>query len=305
VSAPLVVNTKDGACWARHTVTEGGIALYALADVCKCPEFVMATLAELTVRGIVGSADALPVPVGPEPPVDADRAKAPWGRGKDGRPLLPMGAHWTDVPELVDRHLAGIQARVDQAQPGSWFVSPTAVAPGTVCTQYEGYTRTVGRFTNVLPADLELVLHAHSDLRWCLDLVAKLRARVAELEVAQKPSESYPPALPWARLMDHEDLADFLDELAASAITHAAVEEALGEVEATCGRWQAIAEAQHAHNIAPGPDAESDGITRRIAPVQALREDEPAMGGREEWCTGCNTDHAPDECGYRPKAGDA
>jgi len=64
---PLVVNTKDGACWTRRTVTESGLALYALADVCKCPEFVMVTLAELAERGIVGSSDALPMPVGPEP----------------------------------------------------------------------------------------------------------------------------------------------------------------------------------------------------------------------------------------------
>lgn len=68
MSAPLVVNTKDGACWTRRTVTEGGVALYALAGVCQCPEFVMATLAELAERGIVGSADALPVPVGPQMP---------------------------------------------------------------------------------------------------------------------------------------------------------------------------------------------------------------------------------------------
>jgi hypothetical protein len=66
-SAPLVVNTRDGACWTRRTVTEGGIALYALADVCKCPEFVMVTLAELAERGIVGAADVLPVPIRPEP----------------------------------------------------------------------------------------------------------------------------------------------------------------------------------------------------------------------------------------------
>ncbi|MFJ3021427.1 hypothetical protein ACIPH4_10810 [Streptomyces tendae] len=65
MSAPLVVNTRDGACWTRRTVTEGGIALYALADVCQCPEFVMATLPELAERGIVGSADGLPMPVGP------------------------------------------------------------------------------------------------------------------------------------------------------------------------------------------------------------------------------------------------
>ncbi|GGQ83379.1 hypothetical protein [Streptomyces flaveolus] len=117
-----------------------------------------------------------------------DCAQAPWGRGEDGRPLLPMGAHWTDVPELVDRKVANIQGRVDQAQPGNWFASPTAEAPDTVCTQHDGYTRTVGRFTNVLPGDLELVLHAHQDLAWCLSLIAKLRARVAELE-AEQPAD--------------------------------------------------------------------------------------------------------------------
>lgn len=121
-----------------------------------------------------------------ESPVEADRAKAPWGRGEDGRPILPMGAHWTDIPELVDQTLADIQARVDQAQPGNWYVSPTAEAPDTVCTRYDGYTRTVGRFTNALPGDVGLVLHAHSDLRWCLDMIAKLQGRVAELEAQRE-----------------------------------------------------------------------------------------------------------------------
>jgi hypothetical protein len=96
-----------------------------------------------------------------------------------------MGAHWTDIPELVDREVASIRARVDQAQPGNWYVDPateTWRAPGTVRTQYDGYNRTVGVFTNVLPADLDLVLHAHSDLQWCLEMIDKLRARVADLE---------------------------------------------------------------------------------------------------------------------------
>lgn len=115
------------------------------------------------------------------------RTKAPWGRAEDGRPLLPMGAHWTDIPELVDQYLAGIQARVDEAQPGQWFVSPTCAVSDIVCTRYAGYTRTVGRFTNMLAADLELALHAHSDLTWCLELIARLRARVVELE-ALKPA---------------------------------------------------------------------------------------------------------------------
>lgn len=74
MSAPLVVNTKDGVCWTRRTVTAGGIALYAPEGVCKCPEFVMATLPELAEHGIVGSADVLPMPMGREPKtVDGQR----------------------------------------------------------------------------------------------------------------------------------------------------------------------------------------------------------------------------------------
>ncbi|MEU9333198.1 hypothetical protein AB0D49_08530 [Streptomyces sp. NPDC048290] len=65
MSAPLVVNTRRGVCWTRRTVTEGGIALYAPVAVRTCPEFVMATLAELAAQGITGSADVLPVPVDP------------------------------------------------------------------------------------------------------------------------------------------------------------------------------------------------------------------------------------------------
>ncbi|MEU7416765.1 hypothetical protein [Streptomyces antibioticus] len=74
MSAPLVVNTADGVCWTRRTVTSGGIALYAPEAVKTCPDFVMATLAELAEHVIVGAADALPMPVGTEPqPLSADR----------------------------------------------------------------------------------------------------------------------------------------------------------------------------------------------------------------------------------------
>ena len=66
MSAPLVVNTRDGVCWTRRTVTSGGIALYAPESVKTCPRFVMATIEELAGHGIVGSADVLPVPPGPE-----------------------------------------------------------------------------------------------------------------------------------------------------------------------------------------------------------------------------------------------
>src|SRR5690606_2919459 len=67
MSAPLVVNTRDGVCWTRRAVTSAGIALYAPEKVKTCPQFVMATLPELAEQGIAGSADALPMPMGPEP----------------------------------------------------------------------------------------------------------------------------------------------------------------------------------------------------------------------------------------------
>ncbi|MDN3244096.1 hypothetical protein [Streptomyces sp. ZSW22] len=126
---------------------------------------------------------------------------------------------------------------------------------------------------------------------------ARLRERIAELETGAKATaDGYPPALPWAALMDHEDLTDFLDELAASAITHAPAESALAEVEKTCGTWRLIAEAQHAHNTAPGPDVDEsvDKLTRLLAPTQALRVPEPGAcstctDGPADWCPGCST----------------
>lgn len=79
------------------------------------------------------------------------------------------------------------------------------------------------------------------------------QARAAELE--GQPADTYPPAMPWAKLFDREDLADFLVELGQAAVGCDDVTEALGEVESVCGTWRLIGEAQHAHNTAPGPGA--------------------------------------------------
>ena len=75
MSAPLVVNTTDGTCWTRREGTRDGQALYAPEKCGQCPEFVMATLTELAEHGIAGSADALPMPVGPEPQAPAGHAE--------------------------------------------------------------------------------------------------------------------------------------------------------------------------------------------------------------------------------------
>ncbi|WP_367134482.1 MULTISPECIES: hypothetical protein [Streptomyces] len=146
---------------------------------------------------------------------------APWGRSEDGRPLLPMGKHWTDIPELVDRELANIRARVNQAQSGGWYVASTVETwrpTGTVCTRVDGYHRTVGQFTNVLPADLELVLHAHSDLSWCLYMIAKLRdarpAKEVELHAESRPTLPEAPPADAPALLTVEDVARRLAEIA-------------------------------------------------------------------------------------------
>lgn len=75
MSAPLAVNTTDGLCWTRREVTRDGRELYALEAVKDCPAHLMETYAELEERGIVGSADVLPVPVGPVVP-ERDRLRA-------------------------------------------------------------------------------------------------------------------------------------------------------------------------------------------------------------------------------------
>ncbi|WP_406156882.1 hypothetical protein [Streptomyces canus] len=66
MSAPLVINLRDGSVWERRATTAAGVALYALAGSCSCPEYLMASESELAAQGIAGTADVLPVPVGPE-----------------------------------------------------------------------------------------------------------------------------------------------------------------------------------------------------------------------------------------------
>lgn len=63
MSGPLVVNTVEGTVWTRRPFTRDGADLYAPQKCTVCPEFVMATYAELVEHGIAGEAFALPMPV--------------------------------------------------------------------------------------------------------------------------------------------------------------------------------------------------------------------------------------------------
>lgn len=108
---PLVVNTRDGVCWERRAVTDSGLGLYAVEGSCKCPPFKMATLAELAERGIVGSADVLPVPVGPEPQAEL---ALPW-------------AH-----EMPDGDLGGFLDDLVSAALNRWRTDPDGPVPDRV-----------------------------------------------------------------------------------------------------------------------------------------------------------------------------
>lgn len=77
--------------------------------------------------------------------------------------------------------------------------------------------------------------------------------------------KAYPPTLPWAALMDEDDLTEFLHELTSTLVQATlnarisgkpADTAVLAELEKVCATWRPIAEAQHAHNTAPGPDSE-------------------------------------------------
>jgi hypothetical protein len=73
---PLVVNTADGSCWTRRAVSRDGRGLYALAgSEAEVPDEVLVSLADLAELGIVGSAFALPMPVGPVPRSELDQAR--------------------------------------------------------------------------------------------------------------------------------------------------------------------------------------------------------------------------------------
>lgn len=347
MSAPLVVNTKDGACWTRRSVTEGGIALYALADVCSCPEFVMATLDELAARGIAGSADALPMPTGPEPKAqDAEVVAKVAELIGDGKPasdglIAQLGESVRDVREhehpkwedlyclnLVSfmgermgpvlRRLLDAEARVAELE------AELREFPQFYLADYEGAGLTLHLTREAARAACDDFAKAEAHGRgwdWRAEDGVEFQfwtdpdtdrptgdtgGAVWEIRVEDSSGpRTYPPALPWARHMDDEDLSDFLDELAAAAGTPGSYEGALATVENAIAQWRLIGEAQHAHNTAPGPEAED--VTPQVQKLRTLlagQREQAAANAPDEWCTGCNTDHDPDECGYRPEAGE-
>jgi len=158
--------------------------LYAPEGVCNCPPFVMATLAELAEHGIVGSADALPMPVREEP------------QGE----------------RLSIARIAEIQQRVDAATPGPW---EEHAAYGENFYAYLGgpYLRGVGTLNfgdgDDAEADKALTVNAREDIRALLSELFTVRA---ELRVARGRVAELEAKAATARTEAIADVGDWLDE---------------------------------------------------------------------------------------------
>lgn len=88
-------------------------------------------------------------------------------------------------------------------------------------------------------------------------------ARELLTRMAAEARTTYPPVLPWAPLMHDDDLRSFLADVwhAGNGLFSFATEgepkaarEVLAEIERIAGTWRLVAEAQHAHDTADGPD---------------------------------------------------
>ncbi|KAF2774683.1 hypothetical protein [Streptomyces sp. OM5714] len=188
---------------------------------------------------------ALPMPVGPEPkPSDGFRVVVSVWNADDR-----ADAEW--AAELATNALEGqgfkVFATVDEGEPDvAALRARVAELEAEAATQRrKGYQVAIDVMRQEkLPMSVEL-------------LEAQLELEALDTPAPEKrPSGGYPPALPWAKHMDADDLEGFLADLVDAASGDDDL-TTLAAVESAIATWRLIAEAQHAHNTAPGPDAEA------------------------------------------------
>jgi hypothetical protein len=232
----------------------------------------MATLAELAEHGIAGSADVLPMPVGPEPQaLSAERLA-------EIRSLDLLALVDDRVAPVISGHLAVLLDEVVRLRAVRAAIGDEVARFGIYGAALPATKALVKRADELVTENgqlraqvAELLAERHETNEALDDAVQELR----EDRPAEEPSVGgYPPALSWLALLDEDDRVEFLDELADSAAVNQSSDVRLAEVERTCATWRLIAEAQHGHNTAPGPDA----VTQVFAPVASLREDAPLKG---------------------------
>jgi hypothetical protein len=266
---PLVVTTKDGVSWLRRAVTQDGRGLYAVTDSCKCPEYLLATLAELAEHGIAGSADVLPVPVGPEPL----RLTAEREREIGTLDLLAM------MPEesaaVVSGHLAALlaevgrlRARVAELEAQRERRRVRLVALQNDALSMRGSLSPTGEDRKV-PFPLGEALTPAVD--WLIARVSELEAVLAAERARHVEYEDSPHCR-----LDGEfwpcPLVAAVDAVQPSGAPQG--EPTAAEVD----RCHEATEFDHVCRVCrPSVEVSADKLTRLIAPTQVLREEaEPA-----------------------------
>jgi hypothetical protein len=279
--APLVVNTRDGVCWTRRTVTSGGIALYAPESVKTCPDFVMATEAELAEHGIVGSAYALPMPVDPGPvvrPIALNEAQIDALTASGNRA----------VNDLVHEDLCDCDAWPEKCLSSGGF--------------FQGYWDW-GYLETAVPA----VLGLWESMRG--GELERLRARVAELEAGQENP------LAFAEKLDGKSLDNFLIALG-TATEHEPLDGAIAQIHELIRSYRegkpAEEDCDHPNGHGPygcagcgafAPPDDEDDVTPQVAKLRAVLAEDPArcvkvhpFSPRDGWRTICaNCDHTRNE----------
>jgi hypothetical protein len=219
----------------------------------------MATLPELAEHGIVGSADVLPVAVGPAPQEQ--------GHGARAKVAELIGDAKSATDRLVEQLAESVRDRREHEHP-TW--------EDLFC--------------------LNLVSWAGERMGPVLRRLLDAEARVAELEAAPPSRFTATPAEVDAYLrtvLAEDTYLRFQQEIGAQAL-HEVVEDAQ-KVRASADNdglynadwregWDDAIERVDPDSCGPSPStlvefANADGITRRIAPTQALREDEPTQAG--------------------------
>lgn len=291
MSAPLVVNTKDGMCWMRRSVTSSGIALYAPLGVCSCPEFVMATEAELAEHGIAGSADVLPVPVGPEP--------------------LALTEQEIEALTAAGNRVVNDAVHEDLCMCDAW-PEKCLSSGGLSMGDWD-----MAGLETALPAVLALWERMRGG-----ELVA-LRSQVAEL-LAERHSTNEALDDAVQALREKEKREAIVAEFAADRAGYiVAIRNCHPDNGHDYDRWQGHAESRRQLSEALGlpvawPPEDSaavaksaDRLTALLAPTQVLGEDEPApvplstpcnnCGHTLNWHggSGCSASSAPARCGCR------
>lgn len=192
-------------------MTAAGVALYALAGSCNCPEYLMASESELAAQGIAGTADVLPMPVGPEP-----------------------------LALSVER-LNEITARAEAATAGPWCTDSWEIYQGTEyqpgISQWIGETCRGTSSPEQDRADAEFVAAARADVP---ALVAEVRRLLAE---RHSTNESLDEAIQALREKEQREavVAGFV---AARAEYITALRNCHGDNTSDYDRWQGHAAAR-------------------------------------------------------------